>query len=201
MQHLFTIPKVIFKLQKEFQKYDVHLKGIIAQKFKKNCLITVSEASQKKEIIIPASCLRMNIDGIEKYWNGSSCVNALGYGKSCTNSNECQHLTQNTTCPSSVPYKCQCSSTQYFNFINSKCEDLLSINEICTQIEACKAGFCFGKPLMCQCLPDEYFDFNTGQCVENLHPTSTTEDLISACLKISSATTIDGSGFEITTTP
>ncbi len=52
--------------------------------------------------------------------------------------------------------------------MNSKCENLLSINETCAQTDACQAGFCFGKPLMCQCLSNEYFDVNTNQCIYNV---------------------------------
>ena len=126
-----------------------------------------------------AACLRMNSDSIERYWNGFSCVNALGYGKNCSYLNECQYLTQNTTCGIIVPFKCQCSSKQYFNFLNSKCENLLSINETCTQIDACHAGFCFGNPLMCRCLSNEYFDTVNSSCIKIL-----TE---SDCQRISSA--------------
>jgi hypothetical protein len=167
------------------------------------CLITALGliASSQNQRLVPSSCSRINNDGIERYWNGSNCLNALAYGKNCSNSNECQYLTQNTTCNGTI---CKCSSTQYFNFMNSKCENLLSINETCAQIDACQAGFCFGKPLMCQCLSNEYFDVNTNQCIYNvltISTSTTTEDLISVCLKINSATTIDGSGFEIQTTP
>ena len=112
---------------------------------------------------LQSTCLRISTEGIEM-WNGSNCINALSYGFTCINSNQCQYLTQNTSCIGPLPNKCQCSLSLYFNYITDKCEDLLSINQSCTQVDGCKTGYCFGVPLTCQCLSTEYYDTGLNKC-------------------------------------
>jgi hypothetical protein len=61
----------------------------------------------------------------ERFWNGLRCVEALDYGQMCTNpssNNECQYLTQGTSCIGPAPFKCQCSNLQYFDIISGKCQ-------------------------------------------------------------------------------
>ena len=67
-----------------------------------------------------STCSRISIDGIEMYWNGSNCVNALSYEKICNASDECKYLTQNTSCYGPALFRCQCSLSEYFNYITDK---------------------------------------------------------------------------------
>jgi len=109
------------------------------------------------------ACLRS--DTYEQYWNGSTCIDALNYDQICTNSSsneECKYMTQGTFCGGSVPHKCKCLPSKYYNIVNQKCENLLSIYEACTQVDACKTGHCYG--LICQCLATEYYDYALKKC-------------------------------------
>jgi hypothetical protein len=49
----------------------------------------------------------------------------------------CQILTQGTSCSGGT---CKCSSSQYFNNIDLKCETLLIVNQTCLQSDACNSG-------------------------------------------------------------
>jgi hypothetical protein len=107
----------------------------------------------------------------ERFWNGSSCVDSLDYGKMCTNassSNECKYLAQETICIGPFTLKCQCLPGKYYNKDTSKCEKLLEIGENCLQADSCKTGYCFGSTLECQCLTLQYFDLNSGLCRDNI---------------------------------
>ena len=91
----------------------------------------------------------------ERYWDGNRCADAQDYGKMCTNAstdNECQYITQETSCMGPVPYKCQCPQGKYFNKEKDhyRCEILLNINELCLQADSCANGNCIGSPLMCK---------------------------------------------------
>jgi hypothetical protein len=107
----------------------------------------------------------------ERFWNGSSCVDSLDYGKMCTNassSNECKYLAQETICIGPFTLKCQCLPGKYYNKDTSKCEKLLEIGENCSQTDSCENGYCIGLPVFkCQCL--QYCDQNSGQCVDRIN--------------------------------
>jgi hypothetical protein len=72
-------------------------------------------------------------------------------------------LTQGTYCIGPEPFKCRCNQSQYFNFINNKCENLLELNEICLQIDSCKFGEC-RNTMRCECLPQQIFNPGTHEC-------------------------------------
>ena len=84
--------------------------------------------------------------GNEYYSDGNTCLQALPVGSKCLQNNECQYLTQNTFCNGI----CECDSTRYYNTVSKKCENLVSNNAPCTQIDACNSvlgltcqiGFC-----------------------------------------------------------
>ncbi len=125
----------------------------------------------------------------ERYWNGVRCVDALYYGQTCSNTstkNECQYLTQETSCIGPEPYKCKCPVGKYFDKDTNNCETLFVINETCSQVDSCKNGICMGSPLKCQCLPLQYFDQISSQCQNQINfssssllPTSYTSSTIS----------------------
>lgn len=56
----------------------------------------------------------------EYYWNGLNCIQAGGYGDSCTNDYNCQTLTYSLTC-STTTHTCGCSSNMVFNNIIGSC--------------------------------------------------------------------------------
>lgn len=107
----------------------------------------------------------------EYYWNGTYCTSAKYYNESCTANYQCQSLTQFTSCSGS---KCDCSSSQYFNFANNKCETLLTINNTCTQVGACDSGMnLFCQSGTCKCNSTQFwesngcinfFSYNSGTC-------------------------------------
>jgi hypothetical protein len=99
--------------------------------------------------------------------------------KNTSTNNECQYLTQETSCIGPSPYKCQCSSGKYFNTYNYKCENLLNINEKCLQFDSCKNSNCFGLPSKCQCLPLQYFDQISGKCQNEPNATSSSTTITS----------------------
>ena len=113
----------------------------------------------------------------EYFWSGSACIAAFGFNQVCSNNYMCQTITQGTKCSGSFPFQCLCSSTQYFNYANNKCETLLSINATCTQPNACdsslglicQSGLCqcnsttqFWKSFGSGCI--NYYTYNTGTC-------------------------------------
>ncbi len=108
----------------------------------------------------------------EHFWNGLGCVEALDYGQICTNessNNECQYLTQKTSCIGPAPFRCQCSYGKYFNYYNYKCENLLEIDVICLQTDSCKNGNCLGSPSKCRCSNLQYFNIISGKCQNQLN--------------------------------
>ena len=97
----------------------------------------------------------------------------------CTNAstdNECQYLTQETSCIGPAPFKCQCSTGKYFNKEKDhyKCETLLELNQSCLQGDSCRNAYCIGTPLKCRCLPFQYFDPMSSQCQNPLNASSST---------------------------
>jgi hypothetical protein len=108
----------------------------------------------------------------------------------CHNSskiNECQFLTQGTYCIGPEPFKCRCNESQFFNFINNKCENLLELNETCLQIDSCKFGEC-RKTMRCECLPQQIFNSTTHEC-ENVPCKQSTEMTMGIILKSTILTT------------
>jgi hypothetical protein len=101
----------------------------------------------------------------EFYWNGFSCKPAEGFNDKCLNSNSsymCQTLTQGTKCilDSNGKYVCKCSSSKYFNFQSRKCENKLTFNDKCSQIDACRdEHICIGT---CQCTESSVWIEPTG---------------------------------------
>ena len=65
--------------------------------------LTKRETTKTTSINPQSICFRISNDGVEMYWNGSSCLNALGYGMTCHSLLECQYLTQKTTCTGTSP--------------------------------------------------------------------------------------------------
>ena len=115
------------------------------------------------------------VTGNENFWNGSSCVPAYSYNQTCTSSSTnymCQTLTQGTNCIGGI---CKCSTSEYFNFANGKCETLLSVNAICNQIDACNSGLglsCQNGVCLCNSTTQfwyissctNYFTYNSQTC-------------------------------------
>ena len=107
------------------------------------------------------------------------CTPALSYNQTCTNSSytyTCQTMTQGTTCSGTYPFKCRCTSMQYFNFHDNRCEDLIG-NTIttCSQPDACRSDLglsCQG--FLCQCNASiqfwtgsmciDFFNYDQGIC-------------------------------------
>ena len=121
-------------------------------------------------------------------------MDALEYGQTCLNAstdNECQYLTQETCCRGSVPFKCQCPIGKYFNKEKGhyKCENLLEINETCSQTDSCKNGNCIGMPAKCLCLPFQYFDQITGQCLNQINVDASLTTITKSSTSSSSALT------------
>jgi hypothetical protein len=119
-----------------------------------NCGINVG--NNKCDCPVPTS-------GKEYYWNGTYCVNANSLNQPCTNNYECQSLTQSTTCSGT---KCSCSSSQYFNNLNNKCESVLSIDDTCTQLDACNSGkglSCVST--ICQCNSTQFWKSSSSGCI------------------------------------
>lgn len=117
--------------------------------------------------------------GNEMFWDGSTCTIALNNTKSCTNATTnymCQTLTQGTTCSGLISFSCKCSSTEYFNNADNKCETLLTVNNTCTQADACdstlglicRSGLCncnstqFWKSSVSGCI--NFIAYNSGTC-------------------------------------
>ena len=99
---------------------------------------------------------------IKRYWNGDKFVDALEYCQVCTNTstnNECQYLTQETSCIGPASFRCQCQPGKYFNKDRYKSESLLEFNESCSQKDSCTE-----KPLRCNCLLFQFIDPIISQC-------------------------------------
>ncbi len=129
------------------------------------------------EIVGDGKCdCPLSLNGNEYYWDGSACTSALEFNQTCSNSSAnymCKTLTQGTICDGSIPpYKCICSSDQYFNFANSKCENLLSFNETCLQADSCNMKLNLTcKSGICQCASlsgcSGMMTYNSGPCTSN----------------------------------
>ena len=112
--------------------------------------------------------------GNEYYWNGYTCTPALAFNQSCSANYMCQALTQGTICSGPGSNICQCSSSQYFNFVSNSCENLLGLNSLCTQLTPCNTG----NGLVCQngvcvcgstnaTLCSLKFSYDAGPCSSN----------------------------------
>jgi hypothetical protein len=131
------------------------------------------------KILTATDCERVSSKNVEMYWNDSYCVDAIAYNESCTNSSSsymCRMLTEGTNCDG-LTTKCICDSSKYFNYQNKKCENILSINGTCTQIDACNhvlglicsTGLCqcdqktqFWSRISLKCI--NYLSYNEGTC-------------------------------------
>ena len=105
--------------------------------------------------------------GIEYYWNGTSCVLSNTYNQTCTSASTnfmCQVVTQGTNCTGPAPFRCLCSSTQYFNYANNTCETLLSVYGICNQPDACDGALGLScQNNQCQCNSTQFW--NVTSCI------------------------------------
>ena len=107
----------------------------------------------------------------EYYWNGTTCVTSNSFNQSCSSASTnymCQTLTQGTLCTGPAPFKCQCSSSQYFNLIFQTCQTLISNYSLCTQANACNSALglsCQGS--FCQCNSKIHY-WNGAVCVNLL---------------------------------
>ena len=154
---------------------------IIPATYSEACIVT-SDCDTSKALICnsgtncscPSNLLSGKCDcpsraiGAEYFWNGTNCVTAYRNGELCSNSSTsymCQTLTQGTTCSGPAPFKCQCSSLQYFNTNNNKCETLLSINGTCTELDACRSDLGLScQASLCQCDSSTQF-WNGSLCI------------------------------------
>ena len=164
---------------------------IIPRTYSEACILT-SDCDTSKALICnsgtncscPSSMLSGKCDcpsrviGTEYFWNDTNCVTAYSKNELCSSSSTgymCQTLTQGTNCIGPAPFKCQCSSLQYFNNNNNKCETQLSINGNCTELDACRPDLglsCQGS--LCKCnsstqfwngsLCINYYTYNSGVC-------------------------------------
>jgi hypothetical protein len=124
------------------------------------------------------NCDCPRIIGNEYYWNGTNCVIARDYSQTCFNSSTnymCKTLTESTLCIGSSTFTCKCSPLFYYRTSSKKCESQLSIDGLCTQIDACRSDLglsCQAGTCKCdsttqfwngtRCI--DYYTYNTGTC-------------------------------------
>jgi len=108
----------------------------------------------------------------ENYWNGTKCIIAIGYGKSCFGSQSnymCKTMTEGTQCLGPNSFTCKCISSEYFNNFYQVCERRLSEGERCLQTDACRSDLgLICKNRVCSC--DEaiqHWDIRTNKCIDS----------------------------------
>ena len=98
--------------------------------------------------------------GNEYYWDGSTCVPAQSYGKTCFNSSTnymCQTMTQGTFC-TGPQYTCKCPEKNYFNSIQNKCDPHQFHYQPCNETLVCKDGLGLScQDGLCKCNEATHF--------------------------------------------
>jgi hypothetical protein len=105
----------------------------------------------------------IRVTGNEMYWNGSTYTPVHNNTQSCLGDYMCQKQTQGTSCSGGT---CKCSSTQFFNNIDFKCETLLIVNQTCLQSDACNSGLGLSCQFgLCKCNTTQFWKSTTQGCI------------------------------------
>ena len=130
------------------------------------CKITGSSCLCPSTVINGNCDCPTRISGSEYYWDGSNCAVAKTYNQTCTASYTCKTLTEGTIC-TGTPLRCLCSSSQYFRFTTSKCENLLSINATCSQVDACNSNVGLScQNALCKCNSSQFWSTASFSCID-----------------------------------
>ena len=113
----------------------------------------------------------------EYFWDGTTCQKAHSYNQPCTGSFMCMTMTEGTYCNSTYGI-CKCNSLYYYSYKTLSCQSQVSVNQACTQFDACRTDL----GLICQlgvCLCNStiqfwsvskcinYYTYNQGICSSN----------------------------------